>query len=290
MAARLSAARDAAGCGAPAWRDLEASFRHPIFDPLRPALTALAAERDWPDAQGLNALGAKLGPAPHNALGMPIRFVAPHAGVPGYERHVYETGCVATRPRNLHDLFNALVWLSFPRLKAALNARHAAEIPREGGRRGPLRDLLTLVDEGGALVACADAGLEELVRAQRWKALFWDQRERAARGMRIVVVGHAVLEKAIAPWPGITCKALFIEVERPLVAAPGAELAARLDERAAVWLASLPHVATPRLLPPLPVFGYAGWHPGSKEASFYEDERYFRAFRSERARTAARGA
>jgi hypothetical protein len=150
--------------------------------------------------------------------------------------------------------------------------------------------LLTLVDEGGALVACAEEGLEELVRAQRWKALFWEERERVARGMRIAVVGHAVLEKAIAPWPEITCKALFIAVERSLFDALGAELAPRLDERAAAWLADLTPAATPRLLPPLPVFGYPGWHPGSEEASFYEDERYFRSFRGERAQPAPSGA
>ena len=46
-------------------------------------------------------------------------------------------GRVETRPDNLHDFFNALIWLAFPRSKARINAMHAAEIPREGGRRPP---------------------------------------------------------------------------------------------------------------------------------------------------------
>jgi len=113
-----------------------------------------------------------------------LRVVVPD--IAGYELHIHETGCVPTRPGNLHDLFNALAWLSFPRLKATLNALHAAEIPHEGGRRGRFRDLLTLLDEGGALVACADPGLVALVREHRWQELFWDRRERVLRDMRIV--------------------------------------------------------------------------------------------------------
>jgi hypothetical protein len=34
------------------------------------------------------------------------------------------SGEVATRPDNRHDLFNALIWLAFPRSKAAMNRRH----------------------------------------------------------------------------------------------------------------------------------------------------------------------
>ena len=81
------------------------------------------------------------------------------------------SGEVHTRPENHHDLFNALCWLAFPRTKARINALHAAEIPREGGRRGRLRDLLTIFDEGGALVACADARLNSLIREFRWREL-----------------------------------------------------------------------------------------------------------------------
>ena len=81
---------------------------------------------------------------------------------------LFESGCVQTRPDSLHDLFNALAWLAFPRTKARINAMHAAEIPREQGRRGRLRDLLTILDEGGAVV-CAPPPLADLVRNFRWK-------------------------------------------------------------------------------------------------------------------------
>jgi hypothetical protein len=192
-----------------------------------------------------------------------LEFVAPTADPRPYEMQVYETGRVATRPDNRHDWFNALAWLAFPRTKARMNALHAARIPLEGGQRGPLRDLLTVFDEGGVLVACADDELAGLVRELRWKELFWTQRARVRAAMRLVVIGHAALEKALEPWRGITCKALFLSPHESL------------DDQAARWLARLPSDAKPRDLAPLPVFGYPGWADNDR-AEFYDDDRYFR--------------
>ena len=44
----------------------------------------------------------------------------------------------------------------------------------------------------------------------------------------------------------------------------------------------LPAQATPKLLAPLPIFGYPGWLPGNDQQAFYEDERYFRPFRHDK--------
>ena len=194
--------------------------------------------------------------------GRPVRFVPPGAKDAYYEIKVYETGHVETRPDNLHDFFNALIWLAFPRSKARINAMHAAEIPREGGKRGRLRDLLTVFDEGGVIVECEDRGLIALLEEMRWKALFWEQRDRVRKAMRITVFGHAALEKAAEPWPGIACKALVVR--------PGAEL----DGAVHAWLGALEPGASPRDLTPVPVFGYPGWT--AQDAGFYDDTRYFR--------------
>jgi Protein of unknown function (DUF3025) len=198
--------------------------------------------------------------------GKPVRFVPPGTKDIYYELKVFETGRVETRPDNLHDFFNALAWLAFPRTKARINALHAAEIPREGARRGRLRDLLTLFDEGGAIVQCDDVDLIALLKDYCWKELFWENRERARAAMRIVVLGHAVLEKALEPWPGITCKAIIV----PAGGDP--------DAHAQGWLARLEPGATPQGLPPLPIFGYPGWFPASERAEFYDDARYFRPY------------
>jgi hypothetical protein len=106
-------------------------------------------------------------------------------------------------------------------------------------------------------VQCDDPELVALVRGFRWKALFWDERAHTRRAVRFRVLGHATLEQALKPWPGIACKAIF------------APFAADADAAAHAWLATLPADATPRLLAPLPVFGYPGWLPEGERAEFY---------------------
>jgi len=157
----------------------------------------------------LNALAADLDIKTES--GKPVRFVPPGPEDPYYEIGVFESGRVATRPESLHDWFNALAWLAFPRTKARINALHARELPRETkGRRGPLRDLLTIFDEGGAIVVCSDKNLLSLLANASWRTLFLENRERVLGAMRIVVFGHAVQEQAVEPRPGITCKAIVL--------------------------------------------------------------------------------
>jgi hypothetical protein len=211
----------------------------------------------------LNRLAAGL----KTESGKPLRFVPPGPDDPYYEVGVYETGRVSTRPENLHDWFNALVWLAFPRAKARLNALHARELPKDPkGRRGPLRDLLTIFDEGGAIVVCEDAELLALLRSGSWKGLFLEQRARVLAGLKVIVFGHAVMEQSLQPWPGITCKAIVL---------PEGEDAGDLDSGTAQWLGDAPADASPKLLLPLPIFGYPGWSEG-QDAAFYDDRRYFR--------------
>jgi len=175
----------------------------------------------------LNALAEESGLLTES--GRPVRFVAPERSDPYYEIHLFETGGVQTREDNWHDLFNALVWLAFPLTKARINAMHAAAIPFENGRRGPLRDLLTIFDEGGAI----------------------------RTPQRTVIFGHATMEQALAPWPGIACKLLYAE-EGP-----------SLDSQAAAQLAALAPHGTPKHLATRPVFrelGWAGAYNGSQGA------------------------
>jgi hypothetical protein len=253
------------------------ALAHPAFEPLRPWLRRFD---HFPECSDLNALIAGTATPPRSLAGRPIRFSLPEAAGRGhYEEEIFDTGMVRTRPDNLHDLFNALVWIAFPRTKAAINARHVARFRVEGNRRGSLRDLLTLFDEGGVIVACADdacAGIEALVRDFNWQVLFWERRGSLVRDARFVLTGHNAYEKASAPYPGITCKSLFIPTPREKLAAPSPDLVAWLDSEAADWVSALPEDAGPRQMAPLPVFGYPDWLPGSANAGFYQDQRWFR--------------
>ena len=79
----------------------------------------------------------------------PIRFVPPPADGLGYEARIAMHGEGRNPPDNWHDWFNALVWLGFPRPKAALSARHAAELAAASPlaapdcARGRVRDAMT---------------------------------------------------------------------------------------------------------------------------------------------------
>lgn len=211
--------------------------------------------------ESLNALAEARGIRTES--GKPVRFVLPGTDDPYYEVGVYQSGCVSTRPENLHDWFNALAWLAFPRTKARINALHARELPKDPkGRRGPLRDLLTIFDEGGAIVVCEDVELLRLFETSAWKALFLENRERVRQKMKVTIFGHATMEQWLDPRPGITCKSIVLA---------GGDL----DAGAAQWLADAPADASPKALLPLPVSGIPGWSEG-QDAAFYEDRRYFR--------------
>ena len=262
-----------------------AAFEHPVFEPIRPWLARLGP--GWPAPEALNELAAQRKLV--NARGVPLRFAAPDTLEPAnYELRIHHSGAVATRARNRHDLLNALAWLAFPRTKAAINALHAEDLSQPGAHRNPqrsrLRDALTLFDEGGALVAVSDASLETIAREHRWVELFWQRRQRVLDGMRFAVLGHAVLEHALEPFPGITCRALFVKVEPRLLEDPRA-LLDRLDAAGGAWFEAPPPGLTPVHLPPLPVFGYPGWLADSCRAAFYADLRYFRPLRVDQART-----
>ena len=243
---------------------MEARLAHPAFDGVRQALARLDGRHEA-TLETLNQIATEFDLRTES--GQAVRFVAPTPSDTPYELRVFNTGCVETRPASRHDFFNAVAWLAFPRTKARINAMHAAQIPKENGVRGRLRDLLTLFDEGGAIVQCADPELVGLVRKFRWKELFWTRREQTRRAMRVLVLGHAVLEKALEPWPGIACKCIFTAAD------------ASADEAAAAWLSELSPQATPSELAPLPIFGYPGWVADNARPEYYLDARYFRPFR-----------
>lgn len=145
-------------------------------------VAALAGEAALLDALG-NAAGART-----SGRGRPLRFV-PQAELPpgvAYETHIADTGRVPTR-HNLHDFFNALVWLAYPRTKAALNARQAAAIDAAGGVgpvRGSLRDALTVFDENAALFVTAERALADALRGFDWQRLLVSSPPRGVRAAR----------------------------------------------------------------------------------------------------------
>jgi len=205
-----------------------------------------------------------------NEAGATVRFV-PQAELPegvAYEQYIFETGRVPTR-EGLHDFFNGLMWLHFPQTKRQLNRLQAAEIARTGVGpvRGAVRDALTVFDENAVLLQAPDA-LWQALRARQWRQLFIDRRDFWAQA-RVVLFGHALLEKLVTPYKAITGHVYDVPVPMELGAdltAWDAWLAARL---AAAELATKPFT-------PLPVLGVPGWWPPNEAPGFYADAWVFR--------------
>jgi len=259
--------------------------RSPMFEPLLARAPARGA--DWPQHGELQrALEARVPPV-RNARGMPLCVVPPGprrgGSAESYEARVFLDGALPVRTGDWHDYFNVLAWLAFPRAKAALNARHHAELERQraaGSRnRGPIQDALTLFDEGGVIVAASDDGLLALLREWRWKELFWERRADLAARMRFFVFGHALYEKGLQPFLGITARGLLFSTPPGLLAAPLAEQLAELDARAASCISDQESLKRTRELAVVPILGVPGWHPGNDREAFYDNTDYFRPAR-----------
>ena len=254
-----------------------------MFVPLRRWARALDSAT-WPSVEALQRLVDICRPPIVTAGGAPLTFVPqgrrPRGTEVRYEARIYLHGEVQVRPESWHDLLNALVWLTFPRAKVALNARHYRElIDREAegsGNRGPVQDALTLFDEGGVIVAAGEADLLRLVDGFAWKQLFWHQRERVANAMRFHLFGHALFEKALAPFSGITGRAILLEIGEDVLAMPLEVQIAVLDGMIAERLQDPARLRSTRELAPLPVLGVPGWCAENNCASYYDDTTCFR--------------
>jgi hypothetical protein len=202
----------------------------------------------------------------------PVRFV-PQTALPAgmaYEAFIRETGQVPTR-EGLHDFFNALCWMHFPLAKARLNWLQAEEIARDGvqGRRGPVRDAITVFDENAVLIQTPDSVWQALSE-HRWHDALVVQR-RLWADTRLWMFGHAALEKLVQPYKSITVH---------LWRVPEGVTDALLDG----WLAG--DLQTDKLavkpFSPLPVLGVPGWWPANADAAFYDDAQVFRPKRQTR--------
>ena len=269
---------------------LSGALASPLFDPLRQWLAIVPPERT-PAPDELNAL---CNPPPLSGGGVPLRFVSATQShtrtyADQYEVRTFVRGEVAVRDASRHDLFNALAWLAFPRTKAAINQRHFVELERErlerggaegeafwpGGKRSATRDALTLFDESGIIVASPCAELLELIRQHRWKPLFWQRRAEVLREMRFFVIGHALHEKALQAYKGMTARAFLLPVPESFLDLSEAAQREQVDQRIAEHVRTPAAMESTHKLPPLPIMGIPGW-ADNHDSGFYDDGKVFR--------------
>jgi hypothetical protein len=158
-----------------------------------------------------------------------------------------------------------------------INARHYQSMAAgEGGQRPPQRDALTLFDEDGILILSSDPALLELVRDFRWKELFWNRRAQVRENMRFFLFGHALYQKAMHPFIGMTGKGILLGMPPAFFGGPLRSQVAEADRRLASYLLDGGRLAKGRDLAPLPVLGVPGWWEGNNCGDFYDNTGYFR--------------
>ena len=293
----------AGGIAARAGR-FSAPWSAPWFDAIRADLDLVLGDAE---AGRFDTCRARLDEAARtrgirNDNGQPIRFVdARTVGSSSYEGHIWASGQVPTRcdaAGAWHDLFNALVWLSFPRTKARLNRLQAEVIAHEGirGTRGGLRDAATLFDENAIVLVTDDDRLAGALRGFDWQELFVAGRARFVDSARVAVFGHALLDKLRAPYKAVCGHAWIVRAEAAAVVIPGAGSLRAANPASGHRLldrlladALTPASLLPAAFSPVPALGIPGWWPENADPAFYRDAAVFRPGRRRRAASAAGG-
>ncbi|TCS33539.1 DUF3025 family protein [Paucimonas lemoignei] len=255
-------------------------WSRPWLAPLQAAAQPVLAAADWRAA--LNDAARMQGLCNHR--GFPLQFVPQEALPQGvaYEEFISSTGGIPTR-ENLHDFFNAMVWLTFPAIKKQLNALQAAEIARrsvpanpekaqQAGTRGKVRDAATIFDENAALLICADMAWVSALRAHRWRETLLEQRQAFGKSVEVILFGHALMEKLVMPYKAITAHTWVVPAE------PEFFSLSREQQRAWIDIAvsrQLENGLQTGNFTPLPVLGVPHWWDDQNEA-FYTDAQVFR--------------
>lgn len=198
-----------------------------------------------------------------------LQFVSQDDSLPfkeqGYEQRIYLHGIIATRNNNWHDFFNALAWLTFPKIKTVLNAIHYKEHSQQKSTlRSKRRDLLTLFDECGVIIQ-ADDFIHQLIREHQWQELFITHKNSWQNGdIEMMTFGHAMYEKYMSPYIGMTAKALLLPKSN-----------GGCDDFISSKIALDELLVNKGELFPLPLLGIPGWYKNQNE-KFYANQNYFR--------------
>lgn len=263
-----------------------------MYEPLLPLIEYFAGYQQWP---GLDAYQQLL-----DIQAEPIRLqsgqvlkVVPQDGKASqfhdhYAPRIFTTGEVQTRTQNWHDFFQLLSWFVFPRTKALINAIHIpvakARIQQGGdlGRRSPIENMLSLFDEGGAIILSSDVTLLQLVQDFQWQELFWQQRHCWQENLQCITFGHAMYEKGLTPYLGMTANTILLEVGADFFDRNMGERLAWVDDKLADIFEQGTQYQKPKDLSPFPILGIPGWDPENENKSYYDNTRYFRPGRQAR--------
>lgn len=268
----------------------------PIFAPLSYWAEQFSNfKHQWPGLDDYQAVLSAL-PKPILTQSGKALAIVQQDGKPGhftdhYAPRIYLTGEIQTRTENWHDFFQFLTWFMFPKTKAVINAIHisAAHVRIEEetdlGRRSPIENMLSLFDEGGAVILSSDNSLLELIRDFKWKELFWQRREELNNKLKLVTFGHALYEKGLSPYVGMTANCILFHVDENVLQQTNRQQLTWIDDELANLFSQGEVYQKPKDLSPFPLLGLPGWDKENEEESYYDNVNYFRPGRSNKNNT-----
>lgn len=265
----------------------------PIFSPLEYLAKKFSHFNDaWPSLCDYQSVLDELAQPILTTSGQVLKIVE-QDGKPGhfsehYAPRIYLTGEIQTRTENWHDFFQYLTWFMFPKTKAVINSIHipAAQVRIDNnidpGRRSPIENMLSLFDEGGAVILCSDNSLLELIREFKWKELFWLRREELQSKLKLVTFGHALYEKGLSPYVGMTANCILFNVDEALIHNSNKEQLDWIDTHLAELFSQGEQYKKPKDLAPFPLLGLPGWDIDNESEKYYDNVNYFRPGRSKK--------
>jgi len=275
----------------PDWLD-DFHQRSPLFNPLRSAFQSLEYKAsNWPTLEDYQNLINTQPSGISNYLDQPIKFVnqapSPKKFEDYYESRVYLKGEVQTRLDCWHDFFQVLVWKIFPKTKKILNALHYNASSNRvcndpnNKQRTAVENFLTLFDECGIIIVSCDNKLLQLIQDFKWKDLFWDNRNQFTKTIDCITFGHAMYEKALTPYIGMTANALLFQVDKAFFTNTLDTKLKILDDMLVAKLENASTLSTSSLNP-FPILGVPNWYPENGQLDFYLNENYFRKRRTKK--------
>lgn len=273
--------------------DAKFSSFSPIFAPLKLWAEKFSGFKDsWPALTDYQNILDEL-PEPIKTLSGETLKIVEQDGKPGhfhqhYAPRIYLTGEIQTRTENWHDFFQFLTWFMFPKTKAVINSIHVpsaqARIDNnvDLGRRSPIENMLSLFDEGGAVILCSDDSLLTLIRDFKWRELFWKRRDELSDKLQLVTFGHALYEKGLSPYVGMTANCILLHVDEEVLQQTNQQQLTYIDTALKELFTQGEPYKKPKDLSPFPLLGLPGWDIGNELASYYDNERYFRPGRTKK--------
>jgi hypothetical protein len=270
--------------------DADFASLSPIFSPLNVWAEKFSAfKNNWPGLDDYQKILDAAVPPIKTLSGKTLRIVQ-QDGKPGhfnehYAPRIFLSGEIQTRTENWHDFFQFLTWFMFPKTKAVINAIHVPsaqsriEYKLDIGRRSPVENMLSLFDEGGAVILCSDDSLLQLIRDFKWKALFWQRRDELKTKLKLVTFGHALYEKGLSPYVGMTANCILLQVDEKVLSQGNQQQLDWIDGKLASLFSDGEKYTKPKDLSPFPLLGLPGWDSNNSSEEYYDNHHYFRTGR-----------